>query len=69
MLLHKFFERVIIPPMKQKTLKTERLNLAAEPEFIRKLDEWRRKQPDIPSRSEALRRTSLKTLDADLETE
>ena len=50
-----------------KTLKTERLNLAADPEFIRKLDEWRRKQPDIPTRSEALRRTSLKSLDAELE--
>ena len=44
------------------TEKTERLNLTAEPEFIRMLDDWRRRQPDLPSRSEALRRTSMKTL-------
>lgn len=51
----------------KKTLKTERLNLVAEPDFIRMLDEWRRKQPDLPSRSEALRRTSLKGMIADQE--
>ena len=50
----------------KKTLKTERLNLAADPEFVSLLDEWRRRQPDLPSRSEALRRTSLKTLMEDL---
>lgn len=47
--------------------KTERLNLAADPEFIRLLDEWRRQQDDLPSRSEALRRTAMKTMAADLE--
>lgn len=25
-------------------------------EFVKKLDDWRRKQPDLPSRAEAIRR-------------
>lgn len=61
MFLHKNFPYAMMHSM-SKTLKTERLNLTAEPEFIRMLDEWRRRQPDLPSRSEALRRTSMKTL-------
>ena len=65
MFLHKIFPHGMIHGM-SKTPKTERLNLTVEPEFIRMLDEWRRQQPDIPSRSEALRRTSTKTLKVDL---
>ena len=53
-------------PMK-KTEKTERLNLTATPDFVRKLDEWRRRQPDIPNRSEALRRAAEQTFDTDVE--
>ena len=65
MFLHKIFPHGMMHSM-SKTPKTERLNLTVEPEFIRMLDEWRRQQPDIPSRSEALRRTSAKTLKNDL---
>ena len=37
-------------------------------EFLERLDEWRRKQPDLPSRAEAIRRLTtamLKILDKD----
>lgn len=33
-----------------------RLNMRVPPDFYRTVDEWRRKQPDLPNRSEAIRR-------------
>ncbi len=35
---------------------SDRMQLVTTPEFLRLVDEWRRKQPDIPNRSEAIRR-------------
>jgi hypothetical protein len=35
---------------------TVRLNMRVPPEFWRTVDEWRRRQPDLPNRSEAIRR-------------
>ena len=32
------------------------LQMRVNDEFIRTIDEWRRKQPDLPSRTEAIRR-------------
>lgn len=37
-------------------LKTKRLQLVMSDEDLVCLDEWRRRQPDIPNRSEAVRR-------------
>jgi hypothetical protein len=34
----------------------KRIQLVASQEFIDAVDEWRRHQPDIPNRSEAIRR-------------
>jgi hypothetical protein len=34
----------------------ERFQMRVSPGFIRLIDEWRRKQPDLPSRAESLRR-------------
>ena len=34
-------------------------------EWLRRLDDWRRKQPDIPSRAEAIRRLVEKGLEAE----
>jgi hypothetical protein len=37
-------------------------------EFLERLDQWRRKQPDLPSRAEAIRRLTtfmLQSLDKD----
>ena len=36
--------------------KSERFEMRLRPEFTALVDEWRRAQPDIPTRSEAIRR-------------
>ena len=33
-----------------------RLNMRVPPDFYKLVDEWRRQQPDLPNRSEAIRR-------------
>jgi hypothetical protein len=35
---------------------SERFQMRVSPSFLRLIDEWRRKQPDLPSRAEAIRR-------------
>jgi hypothetical protein len=35
---------------------TQQFIMRASPEFLRAIDDWRRKQPEIPSRAEAIRR-------------
>ena len=35
---------------------TERFQMRVSPSFIRLIDDWRRKQADLPSRAEAIRR-------------
>jgi metal-responsive CopG/Arc/MetJ family transcriptional regulator len=34
----------------------ERLDMRVPPGFLAKVDQWRRRQPDLPNRSEAIRR-------------
>jgi uncharacterized protein len=43
------------PPDSSET-KTERFELRITSELLVRIDEWRRKQVDLPSRSEAFRR-------------
>lgn len=43
-------------------LLTERFEMRANREWVERVDEWRRKQPDIPSRAEAVRRLVDKAL-------
>jgi hypothetical protein len=38
-----------------RRMKTERLDLRTDPEWLKKVDDWRRNQSDIPSRNEAIR--------------
>lgn len=45
----------------------QRIQLVASKEFNRIVDEWRRKQADLPSRSEAIRRLVQSGLDAERE--
>ena len=45
--------------------KTERLELRVDSEFLAKVDEWRRGQPDLPPRAAAIRRLVEKGLEAD----
>lgn len=36
--------------------KLNRFEMRADDAFIKAVDDWRRKQPDLPNRSEAIRR-------------
>lgn len=36
--------------------------MSVEPSFLDRVDDWRRKQPDLPSRAEAIRRLVEKGL-------
>ena len=36
--------------------KSERFEMRMEPEALARIDDWRRKQTDLPSRAEAIRR-------------
>jgi hypothetical protein len=47
------------------TTKTERLELRVDSEFLAKVDEWRRNQPDLPPRAAAIRRLVEKGIEAD----
>jgi hypothetical protein len=41
-----------------------RFEMRAPNQWLRKVDEWRRQQPDLPPRAEAIRRLVDKGLDA-----
>jgi hypothetical protein len=41
----------------------EMISTRMQPELLKKLDAWRREQPDLPSRPEALRRLAERALD------
>jgi hypothetical protein len=45
-----------MPPKLEPNTETRRLNLVASASWVRKIDEWRREQPDLPNISEAIRR-------------
>jgi hypothetical protein len=46
----------LMPPKLDPDTETKRLNLVAPSSWVRKIDEWRRQQPDLPNISEAIRR-------------
>jgi hypothetical protein len=43
---------------------TKRINMMAPISWLKKIDEWRRQQPDLPNISEAIRRLVDAGLDA-----
>jgi len=43
---------------------TKPFQMRTSPTWLSQLDEWRRKQPDLPSRAEAVRRLVQRGLDA-----
>jgi hypothetical protein len=45
-----------MPPNRDADTETKRLNLVAPTSWVRKIDDWRRQQPDLPNISEAIRR-------------
>jgi hypothetical protein len=42
--------------MEEKVEKTERFEMRVPALFLKTIDDWRRKQPELPSRAEAIRR-------------
>jgi hypothetical protein len=45
-----------MPPKLEPNIPTDRVQIVAPRTWIAKIDEWRRREPDIPNRSEAIRR-------------
>lgn len=52
-----------MPPKLEEGTPTVRVQIVAPDSLIKRIDEWRRKQPDIPNRSEAIRRLAEIALD------
>ena len=48
----------------KKEIKSIRLNMVISPSLRQRIDDWRSKQADIPSRSEAIRRLIDMQLDS-----
>ena len=48
--------RVRMPPKLDPEGEPKRLNIVAPASWVRKIDDWRREQPDLPNLSEAIRR-------------
>lgn len=52
-----------LPPKLKADETSERLQVVVPKSVARRIDDWRRKQPDIPSKSEAIRILLEKALD------
>ena len=44
-----------MPPKLEPDVQTERIQIVAPRTWVERIEEWRRKQPRIPSKSEAIR--------------
>jgi len=45
--------------------RTDRYQMRVSPTFIKEIDDWRRQQPDLPSRNEAIFRLTALALEAE----
>lgn len=45
----------VMPPRLDEESPTERVQVVAPASWVQRIEEWRRKQPRIPSKSEAIR--------------
>ncbi len=54
-----------MPPKLEDGSDSERLQLVAPSTWVQRIEEWRRRQPKIPSRSEAIRLLVEQALDAE----
>ena len=54
-----------VPRKLDQNSDSEKFLLVVPSATLERIDEWRRKQPDIPNRSEAMRRLMGHALDAD----
>jgi hypothetical protein len=53
-----------MPPKLEENSETERIQIVAPTSWIRRIEDWRRAQPKIPSRSDAIRQLVDAGLDA-----
>jgi hypothetical protein len=44
-----------VPPRLEETSASERIQIVAPASWAKRVDEWRRKHPDLPNRSAAIR--------------
>lgn len=54
-----------LPPKLEQESATERIQIVATERWAKRVDEWRRKQPDMPNRSKAIRLLVEQALDGD----
>lgn len=54
-----------LPPKLEDGSPTERIQIVAPQSWVERIEEWRRKQPRIPSKSEAIRILVDRALEAD----
>lgn len=52
-----------VPPKLDEGSPTERIQIVAPASWVERVEEWRRKQPKIPSKSEAIRMLVDQALD------
>jgi uncharacterized protein len=45
-----------MPIKSDRPIKSERFEMRLDPAAVERIDAWRREQPDLPSRTEAIRR-------------
>jgi len=60
-----FSNRTAMPPKLDDESPTERVQLVTTSAWMERLEAWRRKQPRIPSKSEAIRLLVDRALDAE----
>lgn len=46
-------------------MQNPQINVRMDDDLLKRLDDWRRKQPDLPNRPEALRRLAEQSLNAE----
>lgn len=51
--------------MRKLASEVKKFNIIAPIDWLRRIDDWRRRQPDVPSLSEAIRRLVTAQLDAE----
>jgi hypothetical protein len=54
-----------VPPKIGEDGATERLQIVATKEWVKRLDDWRRRHPDLPNRSAAIRMLVEDAIDAE----
>lgn len=53
-----------VPPRLEEESATERIQIVATERWAKRVDDWRRKHPDMPNRSAAIRMLVEQALDA-----